>query len=394
MTNDKVIRHVNLKYLITEELLFVLYFWGFVLLRPLLQIFPDRSTVILFMFALIIMIVSFYKMLNSKILARTYSIIYFVIFVLLFDMLFRPNGLIITYIYEFLIYGAISIHLLAQVKDSRLLIKLYALFSVVVFIMYFTDPFNGYFIFGDYMTFGFNFALPAYYGLYLGRKVFNNKWYLILEIICLVEIIVFANRSAILGVVFLWLIYNFIYEKGKKEKIIKFISLLALFIILLTSMNYLLNVAVDVMRHFDLFSYSLYHLNLYIAENNWIGMFSGRVEIWELAWNMIRDTNILIGAGTGAFQSKHGFYSHNIFFDLLSQYGIAGLLFALINIIKSNHRFLKQDKYTTIIGFLFLSLWFPKLLFSSYFYKDMGFWCFLAIGSLKIQRNNKPRLID
>ncbi len=392
MTNYKLKRHVNLKYLITEELLFVLYFWGFVLLRPLLQIYPDRSTVILFIFALIIMIVSFYKMLNSKTLARTYSIIFFVIFVLLFDMLFRPNRLIITYIYEFLIYGAIPIHLLAQVKDSRLLLKLYALFSAVVFILYFSDPFIGYFIFGDYMTFGFNFALPAYYGLYLGRKVFNNKWYLIFEIVCLIEIIVFANRSAILGIIFLWLIYNFIYEKEKKEKIKKFILLLILFIIMLSSINYLLNVALDVMRHFGLFSYSLYHLNLYFADKNWMKMFSGRLGIWGQAVNMIRDSNILIGAGTGAFQSKHGFYSHNIILDLVSQYGIVGLLFALIKLIKSNYRVLKQDKYTMIIGFLFLSLWFPKLLFSSYFYKEIGFWCFLAIGSLKIQRNNKTKI--
>jgi len=379
------------KWNVTHELLFVLYFWGFTMLRPILQIFPDKSRFILLVFATILLIISLFKILSSGIVIKGYKLIAGVLFVLLCDLLFRPNIYTSQFIYEFIIYGLIPIHLLSQVKDTTKLLKTYSFFSVIVFILFFIDPFIDYATMEDYMTFGFSFALPAYFGLYIGRKIFGFKWILPIELICLLELVVFANRSTILSVVLLWVILEIFYVKRSIKKSVRIIVAISSFPLFLFFLQDILNWTNALLRKYDYYSYSLYHLQLYISQRDWVGLFSGRFDIWNQAINIINE-NIIIGSGTGIFQARHGYYVHNIFYDIILQYGLLGLILLILLFIKSWINISRQKESTKLVGLFLFCLWFPKLLFSAYIFKDIGFWCFLAYGFILFSGKSEEKL--
>ena len=156
-------------------------------------------------------------------------------------MIFRSNEYITKYMYDFTIYGVIPVFLISQIKDTELVLRYFSFFSLVTFLMYCSDPLNGYAVFGDYMAFGYNFSLSAYYGLFLGRKYLNYKWMLPFEILCLLDVIIFANRSAALSIIALWIILELVYEKRTyKEKIKLTLIVLGILISIIFSKNIIL----------------------------------------------------------------------------------------------------------------------------------------------------------
>src|SRR5690554_2396931 len=90
---------------ISNDLLFVVYFWGFTLLKPLLKIFPEKSTSILLVFAVTIMSFSLLKILTAKRMnVKGYYLILGIVAVILMDQMIRPNSRTLQYLYEFSIY--------------------------------------------------------------------------------------------------------------------------------------------------------------------------------------------------------------------------------------------------------------------------------------------------
>jgi len=370
---------ISKKERVSNEFLFVIYFWGFTLLKPLLIMFQSKSTLILFIFAAIILIISFMKVLcTNKIILKGYYLVLGIIILILFDLLTRPNSETIRYLYEFTIYGIIPIHLFSQLKNSEKLLVIYSKLSLIAFLIFFLDPLLDYRFLVDYMSFGFNFALPAYIGLFIGRKFLNYKWMLPFEIICLAELIIFANRSSLLSIIIFWVLIEVVYEKRKTKTIILFIF----FGIVMIFIQDILSIAIKLLSERGLYSYSLRHFQIYLMESDWVGMFSGRLDIWKLANEMIKE-GILFGLGTGAFQARYKFYSHNLYFDLMTQYGLFGLFVFLTLILNSIIYVLRSKNYKLLLGLILLILWFPKLLLSNYFYRDIAFWCFLVLGFKK-----------
>jgi len=104
--------------------------------------------------------------------------------------------------------------------------------------------------------------------------------------------------------------------------------------------------------------------------------YGGRFSIWNRSLEIIND-NVLLGKGIGYYQSLHGTYSHNILLDLLMFFGLFGFIIFIYHIIKSFYKILFSNGIVSILGIVFICLWFPKLLFSNYFLRDLGFWCFL-----------------
>lgn len=369
---------------LNHEIIFVIYFWGFTLLRPVLQHFSEHSTKILFAYAMLILITSFWVVIKNKMIAsKAYLVILVMIFVLLFDYLFRFNSYVHTYLYEFLIYGVIPIHLLCQVRDPKQLLKVFSIVSLITFVLYFRDPLTNYTIFGNYMTFGFNLALPAYMGMNIGRKHFRYKWMLVFELICLAEIIIFANRSSLLTV----LVFLFIKEIVLTDKNYKiFLKLIGTFLLAVIAVlnipNFIQWLQTIIMR----MGYSSYALNQYSHYIHYMSLedlFSGRFYIWEYAKNMISE-NLIFGHGTGAFQDRYIFYTHNLYYDLLIQYGVIGLVVFCIGCYLSWIKILTyRNIYIKLLGVLFFCLWFPKLFFSIYIFRDIGVWCFMAFGFMK-----------
>lgn len=374
---------------VSQELILVLYFWGFALLRPVLQYYIDYSTIILFIYTFTLMIVSVGILLRTKKrIKHSYIIITGMFFVFLCDLLFRPNDYIAKYMYEFTIYGAIPVYLLSQVKNMKKLLKIFSFLSLIVFLLYFMDPLNGYAVFGDYMTFGFNVALPAYFGLYVGRKFCGYKWMRFFEILCLLDIVVFASKSAIISVIVLWIIIEFFYMKHNTKKNVKILIKILCVAIVFIFLQDIIFWSVFLLGRYGVYSHTLRHIQLYLFNADWSNLFSGRLPIWELAKSMISD-NYLIGSGTGAFQARYSFYSHNLYYDIMIQYGLVGLVVFTSLIINSFHKIIRQKDYTQLVGIIFFCLWFPKLFFSIYMFRDIGIWCFLAFGFLHFENIKK-----
>lgn len=380
---------------ISNELIFVLYFWGFTLIRPVLQLFSEHSTKILFAYVMLILIASFWVVIKNRIIvSKAYLIILVMIHVLLFDYLFRFNSYVSVYLYEFITYGVMPIHLLSQVRDPKLLLKVFSIVSFVTFVLYFRDPLAQYTIFGDYMSFGFNLALPAYIGMSIGRKYLGFKWMLVFELMCLAEIIIFANRSSLLALLVFLFIKEIVLIDKKGKKIIKVVG--TFFITLIGVLN-----VPNIIKWLQLIirsrGYSSYALNQYVHYLHHISLddlFSGRFYIWENAKNMLSE-NLVFGHGTGAFQAKHVSYTHNLYYDLLIQYGIIGLVIFCVGCYLSCRKILiHRNIYLKLIGILFFCIWFPKLFFSVYIFRDMGIWCFMAFGFIRFNSTVESKIYE
>ncbi|MGM8213829.1 hypothetical protein ACLIBH_13750, partial [Virgibacillus sp. W0430] len=188
----------------SNELIFVLYLSIFALAKPLLQAYQQFSTIILFLITVVIIIFSlFLNITNIKgkqLIA--FWIITFFLSLFIIDLLFRSNDYTIQLLYEFFIYAAIPLFLFSFVENYKMLLKLYSYFSCVIFFMYILDPINEYALSETYMNFSFLSMLPAYYGLYIGRRVFKMKWMFPLEMCSLISLAIFGNKGALLAAVF------------------------------------------------------------------------------------------------------------------------------------------------------------------------------------------------
>lgn len=85
------------------------------------------------------------------------------------------------------------------------------------------------------------------------------------------------------------------------------------------------------------------------------GNTSGRENNYALAWNVFLDSPI-IGHGVGGIFCTLGFYSHNVFLDIMIDTGVIGLIFFVVFIIKTIKKGLhlsRLDPHNTFWMFIF-----------------------------------------
>ena len=372
---------MKLNFKLSPELIFNLYFWGFILLRPILRIAPKYSKAILFTYALLILLLSIINSIKYKINLNHYKISLLIISILLFDYYARPNILIGNYIYQFIIYGLIPIHLISQIRNRKRFLYIFCYFSVISFFAYFWDPFQGYKLSNDYMYFGYIVGVPVFMGLNIGRNFLKIKWLIIIEVLWLFLLILYGNRGTILSIILFVIINITLFSKSVRTKII---SLVVVF-------GSVLGIIIFSGRFINLFyesnlaknpSYSFSQYKNLLIRGDIEQFYSGRLYIWELAKKEAKD-NMLFGKGTAYFESKYGAYTHNIFYDILIEHGIFGVVISsLVILIIVVRIFNKKAKVNKLIGILFLCLSFPKLFFSFYYFKDISIWCLIAVGLL------------
>lgn len=101
---------------------------------------------------------------------------------------------------------------------------------------------------------------------------------------------------------------------------------------------------------------------------------SGRNELYEKALSVARDRYFL-GGGTGSVINDVGFYSHNIFLDILLDWGFIALILSLclVFIVCRKSLFMQNDKNIFFLFLVFLTQ-FILLLFSSSLYLNFGIW--------------------
>jgi hypothetical protein len=230
--------------------------------------------------------------------------------------------------------------------------------------------------------------LPIYMGFYIGRNIFKKKWLLPFELIAILEIALYANRGALLSAIIFWAIINLLYLRPKVTDKIKFITLSILIIV---PLFFIMEKFIDdiiYMSGRSIDSYALSQYKDYIQKGDINRFFSNRLYIWELSREISKD-NLLFGKGTAYFEATYGYYTHNIFYDMLVQYGIFGLILSIIIITYFTIMLFKKRSKYLLLGVLFFCLSFPKLMLSYYLLKDYHIWCFMGISVLNYKHINK-----
>lgn len=373
---------------ISNEHIFVLYYFGFLILKPFLQNFSEISTFILLGYTIGLVGYSILRDFPKIKIKKINLISLFIYLIIVTDLLLRPNSKTTNYLYLFTIYGSLPIYLISKVKNYEKLIKLFLRYSVGIFIFYARDPLNNYYYFGDYMSYGFSFILPVYLIFSITRDCFNTKKYLVFEMVALILMILYANRSASLSVIVFFIIKDIFFNKISLKKISKYIIGCTLAIFLILNLRKILKPIVDFLVQHGIESYSLRHFELYASMDKLDQLSSGRIEIWRIA-NKVIENNFILGTGIGGFQSKFGAYPHNLYFDLMTTHGVVGLIVFLVVITRCLINFKKMKgtkKYLTLIFFI---LWFPMLFFSQHMYEVSSLWIFITLTFKREREKNE-----
>ena len=369
---------ISLKRKDINNYLFPIYYWGFTFLNPIVSKAGEYSTLILLIFALMMFSLWFLVILRKKAVNISVFIGFGFLLILALDMLIRSNSKSFDYIYKYIYAGFLVILFVSIINDSTKTLKVFSVLSVCAFLLFFYDPFLDYKFLGDYMGYGFNLVLPAFIGIFILCHYYKKWWLLPLEIFCLALILIYANRSAFLTAIIFILLYYLTMHK-KRKIILGFLVFTTLTLFLL--LEHIILFVMEIFVKLDLNTYAIQQFIKFIQFRDTESFFSGRFDIWQNAWNMFLSKPIL-GHGAGYFHAVHGTYPHNIVLDILVTYGIIGIIAIGLLIFMSFYKLAKNNGQNKLLGLLFLSLWFPKLVFSVYFIVDEGFWAFIAYGFL------------
>ncbi|WBL14824.1 O-antigen polymerase [Sutcliffiella sp. NC1] len=376
-----------------NAVLLAIYIWMFMVLRIVWSFNPNYSTLILGILAFTIVIVSILKSENFSNLRfyRGLALISIIIFFLLLDILFRNNEVIFIRLYEFIIYGVIPIVLFSQIKNFKSFFQTYIIISIIIFLVYVADPLNNYYFSDGYMVYGFQAMLPAFFGLHLGRKVFNFKFLLIFEIISIAMIIMFGNRMAGIAAIVFILIIDIFYKKRTLLKSLKYFSFMIIGAVLIINIKPIIEFITNYLADKGYSSYSINSM-LYYLNGTIDNLSSGRDVLWNSAIELIKESPIF-GYGVGYFESVNNLYVHNFIFEILLSYGLLGLIFYLLLLVRAVYNITKSEGYKKLFGLLLLCTAFPKLFTSIYIFIEPAFWMLLSLGLNTSLKKSKKGLI-
>lgn len=369
----------------TNELIACLSTFIFILPKFLIVNNPSLSFVILLLYIIFLFVLlfvsNFFK--QQKIIFGRPLLFIVITFLFLFiDIAFRYNSLSSKYLYEFFIFVFLPFIFISNIHSINYFLEWFCFISIINFLIYSTDPLNAYQYTGDYMFYGFNVAYPCFIGSFLGFFYFKKKWTIPFVIISFVTVVFFSNRSALLSSFLFVIFYFLIFTKNLKRIII--ISFIPFFIVY----NYVSSNLLQIISNLNIYllevikykSYALEKFINYLKFSDSADFYSNRLTIWNQSAQIIFE-NLFFGSGLASYENKFGIYSHNLIIDIVYFFGAFILIIVICKIFKIFFFLKNSSNQAKLIGLLFFILWFPKLLFSSYFTKDLFFFLFLFIGS-------------
>lgn len=373
-----------------NELLLILYLFIFTILNILLETFKSYSTMILFFATMLILATSIIinsktkKIFSTLINNNLKTVITTLLMILLFLielLIFKENNKIIQYLYYFIIYAIIPCYLYMFAKDIRKCLEYYTNFSILLILMYGMTPIIKNVFFSDYMSFGFNCILPATVGLYIGIRYLGRKKLIILEVVAILELILFCNRGAILTAIIFIVLYELIIKKKTGKKLLLFFISFCVLILVLVNLSSICNIVIDYLEDRNLYSYAFNKLYNYInnKDNN---VLSGRDAIWKQCIEEYK-LHPFIGNGIANFEKKYEHYPHNIFLDVLTNFGILGMLVFLYTITKGIYKITKSKDEEKVWGLLLGVMGIVPLLFSLTMFNWIYFWLFIHFSLKK-----------
>lgn len=357
-----------------DEFLLAYYVFSFVLLRRIIPNYNQISTTVLFANVSFVVIISILNNINQLKFTREEIIMYLAImFYAIIDCHFRFNEFTYQIYIYMAIFAIVPIFLFLRVKNIDRFLNNYSIFAILVALLYIMDPMLEYKYCGDYMGFGYNVMLLAYIGVYIKTRTTKNILLKILVIVMIVETALYANKGAILSIIIFTLLYELLIRKN---------SIKNLFIILVSGIlffgsGFIIEQIHDIVLQNGIYSYSIE--TLYQMANKTSSGLSGREGIWDSARNLMNE-NLMFGSGAGYYRTTNikKLYTHNIVYDVIIEYGIFIFAILLVITLKGIIK-IKREKNVNnrLLGIMFLTSWFPKLLVSSYLQAEIAFWLFL-----------------
>lgn len=365
-----------------NEYYFVLYLFIFPLLRPVLAVFPNYTTSILFICVLYIISRRLWaspKLNKNSIIKWLIVTIIFIPF-FIWSIFFEHYDIVNQYFINYIIYAVIPLFLMIDVNNYDLVISYISKFSILTTILLIADPFFKYFLTGGYMEYGLNLLMYSLTGMILNYYYFNRKKYFILIIIDLIFIAIYGNKGALIGAIVLFIISEIFKNKLTIKKIIIYIAMII-------SVAFWKNIVLTLVAIAKLYvkdSYSLNTMQILVSES--IKITSVRTKIWESAIDWVKRNPL--GYGIGKFETLMNGYTHNIELDIVITFGIIGLIiFFFLCLYATKKIIYMKDRGEKIFLIGCLICWFVPMQFSLTFWNVSLFWTFW--GGILYQSNTR-----
>lgn len=237
-----------------------------------------------------------------------------------------------------------------------------------------------------YMTLGFSLMIPL---SVLLIYIYQEKRNILRIILILIYIggvyilIVYGNRGAWFchTIVWLYLLYDYV----KKQKMF-ICGILVMSFMLININKFMINDFIE--KNFDwYYTYSLWKLHEFIETGNITIFLSGREKIYEYAYNHVFD-NIWFGGNIGHIHEISSSY-HNIFLEILCDYGMFVFFFMVIFLLYLLYGFFKKnEKKDCLVIIVFISCASMQLT-SGYMFLERDFMFLIGILMNKGQENDR-----
>ena len=240
------------------------------------------------------------------------------------------------------------------------------------------------------MTFSYLFLVPIViitYKLFFVKFKFMDS---ILIITAIAAILTVGSRGPLLAylIYIMLLILNYFLKRKIKIKTlaIMFIAQVSLFILVFNIYDLL--ILLDKL----LFKYGIQSRTLYLLMSDNIDFSTGRSEIFTSTISYITQRPLLGYGIAGDRVFLNGTYPHNIFLEILAQFGVAfgGLIIAIFVIYWIKGLFFNKSKAEHHLAIVFAGIGLISLFYSGSYLNSSNYWLFMAIciSSVNFRKKN------
>ncbi|MCA9329770.1 O-antigen ligase family protein, partial [Candidatus Saccharibacteria bacterium] len=375
-------------------LLLALYLGWLAIFRYFTNMLSTDSILLTMLPVAVVLAVSLIVNRRSTVISKsTLTVGLITVVILALSAAFLYNPVVLSYGYNFLVYGLIPLYLIGRLNDISSFFKYFAYVSMFTVLILGLDPLDGYAITGDYMVYGYYVMLPAFVALYISRKYYGIKWLLLFEILTLFLIIVFANRDAALAAIALVIMSNLLVDTVTRRRLL-LIGLSSVIILIgLLNIEIILEWGINIAQDSGGSSYALETIHRSLSGET--DGLSGRDALWSNVPAMFNESPI-IGHGIAAFEHTHAIYTHNIILEVLVSFGIVGVVTMLVYGLYYIYRMIKSDRVDRLPYVIGISIGVIPLMFSMQPFIWYFFWLFSVNPSQKIDLSmadnlKKPR---
>lgn len=278
--------------------------------------------------------------------------------------------------------------------------KYFYIFAILNFISLLIIVVLGYIETFSYMRFGYAMLPTLLFSIYALRDNSKKLFWSIIMISSFTMILIFGSRGPLLGLIIFILIILFADSKLKMMKKMLFtIGILASYVYFI-SLNGFSKILDFIYFNLNFQTYSISKLRLMfeegVAESS-----SGRDYLYENFINQIMIKPVL-GNGIGITQELWDFSPHNLFLQVLIEFGFVGMAVFLIISLTIVYLLIKirsADNDLFLILSIIFSVSFSRLLVSSDLWLRQELWLFISMSInsffiLKLRSSNRKASIN